>query len=153
MLSKLTTQEIDAMLVNQYFGRIGFAAEGRVLIEPLIYYYDGHSIMGLTREGTKTQLLRKNPSVCLEIDEQTDLYNWRSVVVEGVFEELQGEEMEDALYFLKNRKIPVFADERLGFKGELAPKDRKVVYPIVYRITIKEKTGRRYHHESERGNE
>ncbi|GAB4048890.1 hypothetical protein [Spirosoma litoris] len=43
MLSELTTEEIDSMLVNQFFGRLGCAAEGRILIEPVTYYYDGHS--------------------------------------------------------------------------------------------------------------
>lgn len=148
MLNPLTTEEIDHMLVSQFFGRIGCAAEGRVLIEPVSYYYSGNAIYGITREGDKTRLLRKNPAVCFEIDDVYDQSTWRSVVIEGTFDELQDDERDEALYLLKNRKIPVFADERLGYPGEPLPRDRKVVYPVVYRIRIQRKTGRRYTHES-----
>lgn len=148
MLSELTPEEIDHMLTSQFFGRIGCAGEGRVLIVPVGYYYDGHSIYGLTREGTKVQLLRQNPAVCFEIDEVVDANHWRSVVVEGTFEELKDYALEDALYLLKNRKIPVFADERMGYPGVAAPPDRIAVYPVVYRIHINHKTGRQYTLES-----
>lgn len=144
MLNDLTSEEIDHMLTNQFFGRIGCAAEGRVLIVPVGYYYDGRFIYGLTREGTKTSFLRQNPAVCFEIDEMIDLTHWRSVVIEGVFEELQGYDLDDALYLLKNRKIPVFTNERMGYPGVAVPVDREVVYPIVYRIHINSKTGRQY---------
>ena len=149
MLSELTPQEIDHMLANQFFGRIGCAGEGRVLIVPVGYYYDGQCIYGLTREGTKIQFLRQNPAVCFEIDEVTAIDRWRSVVVEGTFEELQGPEMDDALYLLRNRKIPVFANERMSYHGVAAPANRQAVYPVVYRIHITSKTGRQYVLESD----
>lgn len=148
MLTELTPEVIDAMLVNQYFGRIACAADGRVLIQPMMYYYDGNVLLGLTREGTKTQLLRQNAQVSFEIDEILSPGVWRSVVIEGVFEELQGDERDYALYLLKDRKIPVFAGEKLGYPGEVVPKDYPVVYPVVYRIRIQHKTGRCYSHES-----
>ncbi|GAB4033809.1 pyridoxamine 5'-phosphate oxidase family protein [Spirosoma jeollabukense] len=144
MLSELSSDVIETMLINQYFGRIGCSANNRVLIEPVMYYYDGHFIYGLTREGTKTQLLHKNPNVAFEIDEVVSQASWRSVVIEGIYEELQGDEREDALFFLRQRKIPVFADERFGYPGVESPRGHKVVYPVVYRIKIVSKTGRCY---------
>ncbi|GAB4020191.1 pyridoxamine 5'-phosphate oxidase family protein [Spirosoma koreense] len=144
MLSELPPDVIETMLVNQYIGRIGCAAENRVLIEPVIYYYDGHFIYGLTRQGSKTQLLDINPSVAFEIDEMVSPGTWRSVVIEGVYEELKGHDLDDALYLLKQRKIPVFADERLGYPGIAASPGHKPVYPVVYRIRITNKTGRCY---------
>ncbi|QIP15129.1 hypothetical protein G8759_22145 [Spirosoma aureum] len=144
MLSELTSEVIETMLANQYFGRIGCAADNRILIEPVMYYYDGHFIYGLTRQGTKTQLLNKNPAVAFEIDETISPDIWRSVVIEGVYEELQGEDRDDALFFLRQRKIPVFADEQLGYPGVDSPVRQKVVYPVVYRIRIVSKTGRCY---------
>lgn len=144
MLSELTSDVIETMLVNQYFGRLGCAAESRILIEPVMYYYDGHFIYGLTRQGTKTQLLHKNPNVAFEIDEVVGQGSWRSVVIEGVYEELLGDDRDDALFFLRQRKIPVFADERFGYPGVEAPVGHKVVYPVVYRIRIVSKTGRCY---------
>lgn len=144
MLSELSSDVIETMLTNQYFGRLGCAADNRILIEPVMYYYDGHSIYGLTRQGTKTQLLQKNPNVAFEIDEVVSQDSWRSVVIEGVYEELHNEDRDDALFFLRQRKIPVFADERFGYPGVDSPVSHKVVYPVVYRIKIVSKTGRCY---------
>ncbi|RCR66771.1 pyridoxamine 5'-phosphate oxidase family protein [Larkinella punicea] len=146
MLTELTNEVMDSMLVNQYIGRIGCAADNRILIEPVMYYYDGHAILGLTREGTKTQLLRKNPHVAFEIDEMISPGLWHSVVIEGLFEELQGDDRDYALYLLEHRKIPVFAGEKMGYPGEKEPVDHNVVYPVVYRIQIQSKTGRCYTH-------
>ncbi|GAB3909029.1 hypothetical protein GCM10028803_45910 [Larkinella knui] len=146
MLTELTPEVIDSMLVNQYFGRIGCAADDRILIEPVMYYYDGNVILGLTREGTKTQLLRKNPHVAFEIDEMLSENVWRSVLIEGTFEELEGDDRDYALYLLEHRKIPVFAGEKMGYPGEITPPDHKAVYPVVYRIRIQSKTGRCYTH-------
>ncbi|WP_046578588.1 pyridoxamine 5'-phosphate oxidase family protein [Spirosoma radiotolerans] len=144
MLSELTSDMIESMLGNQYYGRIACAAGSRILIEPMMYYYDGHYIYGLTRQGTKTQLLHQNPNVAFEIDEAISLDIWRSVVIEGVYEELQEEDRDYALYLLKKRKIPVFADERFGYPDVPVPADLKVIYPVVYRIQIMSKTGRCY---------
>ncbi|UFH57114.1 pyridoxamine 5'-phosphate oxidase family protein [Spirosoma sp. KNUC1025] len=151
MLSKLSSDVIESMLVNQYFGRIGCADESRVLIEPVMYYYDGHSIYGLTRQGTKTELLQKNPNVAFEIDEMLNQDTWRSVVIEGIFEELQEDDRDSALQLLQQRKIPVFADERLGYIGVDAPVGHKVVYPVIYRIRITSKTGRCYQRHPDQG--
>ncbi|RRA99992.1 pyridoxamine 5'-phosphate oxidase family protein [Larkinella rosea] len=144
MLTELTTEVIDSMLVNQYFGRIGCAADDRILIEPVMYYYDGNAILGLTREGTKIQLLRKNPHVAFEIDEMIRDGVWHSVLIEGIFQELTGDEREYALYLLEHRKIPVFTGEKMGYPGEITPTDHHVVYPVVYRIQIHRKSGRCY---------
>lgn len=144
MLTELAPDIIETMLTNQYFGRIGCAAGNRVLIEPVMYYYDGHFIYGLTRQGTKTQFLQKNPFVAFEIDEMISPDIWRSVVIEGIYEELQNEDRDYALYLLKQRKIPVFAGERFGYPGIDAPVGQKMVYPVIYRIRITGKKGRCY---------
>jgi len=142
MLSELTNEVIDYMLTNQRFGRIGCAAANRVLIEPVMYHYDGYSIYGYTREGTKTHLLRKNPHVGFEIDEVVSPGVWRSVVIEGLYEELQGDERAYAIYIMGLRKLPLFEGERLATREETNVEDAKVVRPVVYRIQVRHKSGR-----------
>jgi nitroimidazol reductase NimA-like FMN-containing flavoprotein (pyridoxamine 5'-phosphate oxidase superfamily) len=135
MLRDLSPEVTDYILRNQFFGRIGCAANGQVLVLPVTYLYDGQAIYGQTREGAKTQLLRQNPLLCFEVDEMCSPTCWRSVVVQGVYEELAG---DDRLY----------AEQRLG-PGRVAPRtgspaaDAGSQKPIVvYRIRILSKTGR-----------
>jgi len=143
MLTELSTEIIDHMLHNQYFGRIGCSAENRILIEPVMFFYDGLYIYGITRAGTKIDMVRKNPNVAFEIDEMISLGVWHSVLIEGEFEELHDELRDSALYLLKNRKVPVFANEKPGTFNQTSTDAEKTVHPIVYRIHIKSKAGRR----------
>ncbi len=144
MLTELSPDIIDHLLNNQYFGRIGCSADNRVLIVPVMFYFDGQHLYGITREGTKIQMLRKNPNVAFEIDEMISPGLWYSVVIEGEFEELHGEERQSAVYLLKDRKIPVFVDETTLLAGDIAANHPKFIAPVVYRIHIKSKTGRCY---------
>lgn len=138
MLRDLSPEVTEYILRNQFFGRIGCAANGQVLVLPVTYLYDGQAIYGQTREGTKTQLLRQNPSVCFEVDEMCSPTCWRSVVVQGLYEELAG---DDRLY----------AQQRLG-PGRAVPKEEENISVdadpihqkpiVVYRIRILSKTGR-----------
>lgn len=137
MLHELSPEVTNHLLSNQFLGRLSCAADGQVLVLPTAYLYDGRAIYGQTLAGTKTRLLRKNPAVRFEVDEVYSPSCWRSVVVQGVYEELQGDER-------------LYAEQRLG-PGRVAPTNAFVatdtmgVIPaptVVYRIRILSKTGR-----------
>lgn len=141
MLRELTPEVVDSILLQQYFGRIACAADGQILIEPVTYLFDGYYIYGQTREGTKIQMLRKNPTVCFEVDEMVAPDFWRSVVVQGTFEELEGDERLYAEQRLGVRTPPLFAHEttqpQYGTTATAALPRR-----VVYRIRITSKSGR-----------
>ncbi|GAB3644165.1 pyridoxamine 5'-phosphate oxidase family protein [Spirosoma arcticum] len=137
MLHDLSPEVTDYLLSSQLYGRLCCAADGQVLVLPVTYLYDGQAIYGQIREGTKTRLMRKNPTVCFEVDELRSPSCWQSVVVQGVYEELQGDERLNA-------------EQQLG-PGRVAPlklvaaDDTDVTAPepmVVYRIRIVSKTGR-----------
>ncbi|ARK09817.1 pyridoxamine 5'-phosphate oxidase family protein [Fibrella sp. ES10-3-2-2] len=137
MLSDLSPEVTNHLLTTQFFGRIGCAANGQVLVVPVSYFYDGQAIYGHTREGTKTQFLRQNPAVCFEVDEICSPTSWRSVVVQGMYEELEGDERTYIEQQLGPGRI---APQKLAQSdtSELPPLDKSVVY----RIRIIKKTGR-----------
>jgi len=137
MLSELSPELTNHLLTTQFFGRIGCAANGQVLVVPVSYFYDGQAIYGHTREGTKTQFLRQNPAVCFEVDEVCSPTSWRSVVVQGMYEELEGDERTYIEQQLGPGRI---APQKLAQSdaSELSPLDKSVVY----RIRIIKKTGR-----------
>lgn len=140
MLRELTPEVTDHLLKSQFFGRIGCAADGQVLVLPVTYLYDGQAIYGQTREGAKTRLLRQNPTVCFEVDEVCSPLCWRSVVVQGVYEELQGEERLDAEQRLgpgRVAPIKITGDTLSGEMVGTAPAPT-----VVYRIRILSKSGR-----------
>jgi nitroimidazol reductase NimA-like FMN-containing flavoprotein (pyridoxamine 5'-phosphate oxidase superfamily) len=75
MLGKLNEEQMDYLLSSQVTGRLGCYADGRVYVVPVTYVYDGEFIYGHTREGLKVEIMRKNPSVCFEVDAIQNMAN------------------------------------------------------------------------------
>lgn len=143
MLGYLSDEVMDALLTNQWFGRLACAVGDEVLVVPVTYLYDGHFIYGHTREGTKTRLMRQNPHICLEVDEIVSPTLWRSVVVRGVFEELTGDDRTWALQRLGQRQAPLFPDELPPIDPTDGEQQPVAPLPtVVYRIHITDKSGR-----------
>ena len=102
---ELSRAEIDAFLSDQRIARLGCHADGETYVVPVIYGYDGESVVAVTTEGRKIAMLRANPAVCVEVDEyDTDgRGSWRSVIAQGVYEELSGDDVSAALEVLRER--------------------------------------------------
>jgi nitroimidazol reductase NimA-like FMN-containing flavoprotein (pyridoxamine 5'-phosphate oxidase superfamily) len=145
MLGELTESQINNLLSSQVVGRIACVAGRRPYIVPVLYIFDGENIYGQSREGMKLDRLRKNPAVCFEVDSMTDVANWQSVVVYGKFEELFDDEADYERRNLLDRVMPIMTASRVhshehGVTSEIDDENR--IKKVMYRIKIKEKTGR-----------
>ena len=145
MLGNLQPQQIEDVLKSQLIGRIGCSLHGDTYIVPISYAYDGNHIYCHTTEGKKTFIMRQNPKICFEVDEMKDLSNWKSVVVQGEFEELKNtHERNKAMRSLLDRYLPVISSitTHLGESWPFQSDDISTINGVVFRINIKEKTGR-----------
>jgi nitroimidazol reductase NimA-like FMN-containing flavoprotein (pyridoxamine 5'-phosphate oxidase superfamily) len=138
MLGKLTRRQIDAVLEGSTIGRIGVSADGRTYVVPVTYVYDGDAVYGHSVLGQKIQMMRKNPEVCFEVDEVTDMANWRSVIAQGHYEELAGDVAVAAAKLIAARLGPLTTSETAGPSGRA----RGSKPQISYRIRLAERTGR-----------
>lgn len=89
---------LEEILINTRICRIGWVDEnGWPYVLPFNYGYKDHQIyIHCAREGKKISLLRKNPHVCFELEEQSELVkhekacnwatNYRSIVGYGTIE-------------------------------------------------------------------
>ncbi|HXN76417.1 MAG TPA: pyridoxamine 5'-phosphate oxidase family protein [Gemmatimonadaceae bacterium] len=77
--------EIEAMLLRNRVGRLAFALYDRVDIQPIHYIYERGWLYGRTSEGNKVAALKHYQWVAFEVDEVTDLFDWRSIVIHGSF--------------------------------------------------------------------
>jgi uncharacterized protein len=144
MLGEMTPNRIEHMLHLEVVGRIGCHASGRTYVVPISYMYDGEAIYAYSFEGLKLQMMRENPNVCFEVDRFDTLANWESVVIQGRFEELAGEQAAagrtllvqgfQRLYMPWLRNPPRVVDEGWVRKGG--------AMPVVYRIVPLSKSGR-----------
>ncbi|PKD17274.1 hypothetical protein APR41_18625 [Salegentibacter salinarum] len=142
----MTIDESTKLLADNYIGRLGYISRGRGEIIPITYYYDPEqkSILTYSGQGGKIEAMRKNPLVTFQVDEISSLEKWKSVLLYGTFEELEG---TDAKYILrlfsegvkkaiKNKGIPC-----PDFIENFSSKSNSDA-PIVYRINIDEINGR-----------
>jgi nitroimidazol reductase NimA-like FMN-containing flavoprotein (pyridoxamine 5'-phosphate oxidase superfamily) len=135
---EISRAEIDAFLQEQTVGRVGYRWAGVTHIVPLIYAYKSDAIYVLTIEGQKIRAMRDDPRVCFEVDDYDSASGgWRSVVLYGRFEELEGEDKLEALALLKSRH---------GMRRQAADSPRLLPESqstVAFRIRIDSATGRR----------
>ncbi|WP_298930878.1 pyridoxamine 5'-phosphate oxidase family protein [uncultured Allomuricauda sp.] len=147
VIRDLKMDECLELLGENYIGRLGFIARSSPYITPITYFYDAEekSILSYSTEGLKIDAMRKFPSVSLQVDEISTIQNWKSVLIHGEFEELQGSTAKKYL-----RKFSLGVQETIAKKVHESPKfisdfssrlsERKL--PIVYRIHINDISGR-----------
>lgn len=131
MIDELDSAEADDFLRTQLVGRVGCHADGRTFVVPVIYVWDGECVYVQSIEGRKIAMMRANPEVCFEVDEYLPGGSWRSVIVEGVYEELEGTAADAALALLVHRL------RRPG-----AERPRSARKPVAFRIRARSVTGR-----------
>src|SRR5579862_4657949 len=146
MVGTLAPDEIEAFLAERQFAHLACHTDGETYVVPISYAMDGADLIGQTTEGKKVEMMRKNPAVCLAVDDVVDLINWRSVVVWGEFQELEGVEAARAMGLLIDKYGPAFNDlyssSRRGREVVPPRLDAKPVHPVVYRIKLSRRTGR-----------
>ena len=99
----MTPEEIEATLGRIGTGRIACSLNDRPYVVPISYVYADGCIYAYSTLGRKVMIMREQPLVCFEVEEIDGPTSWRSVIVEGRYEELVDEaERKDALRRLAN---------------------------------------------------
>ena len=145
MLGSLTPIEIDDFLGDRYFAHLGCQSDGEIYVVPISFVYSGGRLIGQTKEGRKVEMLRKNPSCCVQLDKINSVADWTSVIVWGTFEELKGHEAIEAMGLLIDRfgpKVEVLGGSRNPRDITPSASDSERQVKILYSISIREKSGR-----------
>jgi len=126
----LNDEGIERLLGSALVGRIACASpnegDGRPYIVPLAYGYDGEAVYAMGPEGRKIRIMRQQPLISFEVDEAVAEDRWSSVVAEGFYEELAGED--------RLRAVRIITGDTDA--SEPSPEI------VVYRLVLTTKTGR-----------
>jgi nitroimidazol reductase NimA-like FMN-containing flavoprotein (pyridoxamine 5'-phosphate oxidase superfamily) len=144
MFGKLGNSEIEELIKHEFIGHLACHADDKTYVVPVSYAYDGTYIYVHALEGMKLKMMRKNPKVCFVVDNTRNMSNWQSVVMWGIYEELEeGPDREGAVAKLEARALPVLTSETMHLTPQWPfPSDTKDISGIVFRIYVTEKTGR-----------
>jgi nitroimidazol reductase NimA-like FMN-containing flavoprotein (pyridoxamine 5'-phosphate oxidase superfamily) len=78
-------EDCEEILARNTVGRLAFALQDRVSVLPVHYVYEDGWIYGRTSAGGKLREILRNRRIAFEVDEHTQVLEWRSVVVRGPF--------------------------------------------------------------------
>jgi nitroimidazol reductase NimA-like FMN-containing flavoprotein (pyridoxamine 5'-phosphate oxidase superfamily) len=76
-------EECEEILARNTVGRLAFALQDRVSVLPVHYVYEDGWIYGRTSAGGRLREILRNRRIAFEVDEHTQIFEWRSVVVRG----------------------------------------------------------------------
>ena len=123
---------MHALLQRESFGHLGCAHDNRPYVLPMHYAYDGKELYFFTTQGMKTQYIKANSQVCLQVEEINDSTHWKSVVVIGRANELtSAEETQRAMKLITQSNpslTPAISATQLDSLG-------RAVDIALYRIT------------------
>ena len=132
MIGNLQPDEIDGLLARGRVGRLACSAGDHPYIVPITYAYDGDYVYSYSGLGRKVEVMRAQPRVCFQVDEIDGPTSWRSVVAEGLYEELTDDaRRREALHRLTGDGVEVV--------GRGPDASRRIV---VFRVKLTEKSGR-----------
>ena len=143
----MTIQECQQIIGNNYIGYLGYLSLLIPSVVPITYYFNfkNNSLISYAIEGHKMSAMRKNKVVSIQISEITSVNQWKSVLVHGIYEELDGVTAKAQLHlFTEGVKELVNREEKMDvhFIGDFSRKIHGEGHPIVYRIKIIDVTGK-----------
>jgi len=128
----MSPAEMHQLLQRESFGHLGCARDNRPYVLPMHYAYDGKELYFFTTQGMKTQYIKSNSQVCLQVEEIKDPTHWKSVMVIGQAVELtSAEETQRAVKLITERNpslTPAISATQLDSMG-------RAVDIALYRIT------------------
>ena len=147
MIKNLNKKEILRLLEDNYIGRLAFVSGECPFVIPITYFFDAEekSIISYSAVGHKIKAMRKNDSVCLQVDQIVSIMNWKSIVIHGNYEELKGSTAKKYLHrFAEGVKRTFVRKEGAEpqFIGDFSSRLDERGLPVVYRIKISEIEGK-----------
>lgn len=144
MIGELSLSEMETLLHTETIARIGCHSNGHTYVVPITYAYDGEALLCYSPEGLKLKMMRENPKVCVEVDHIDSHTAWRSVIAQGVFQELSGADAEEVIRRIRARFASQESNGGAALSHGLDPHAKSLgrVRFFAYRIMLETKTGR-----------
>ena len=143
LINEMSEQECRATLASASFGRIGCALDDQPYIVPVYFAYDNGFVYVLGTAGQKIEWMRRNPKVCLLVDEIASETKWTSVIALGRYQELREPQFTDE----KAHARKLLRQRSKWWQTALAERELKssdeLIEPIFFRIQIDTVTGLR----------
>jgi len=82
-VEEMSSGQIKEILKRVGYGHLGMARGSHPYVVPVNYAYDDPHIYIYTTEGKKSEIIRDNPEVCLQVEDVKSEKDWVSVIAIG----------------------------------------------------------------------
>jgi uncharacterized protein len=96
IIQPMSTLECTKLLAASRLGYLGCTKGGQPYVVPIHYAYADHHLYAFSMPGKKLEWMRANRLVSVQVDTHGEGREWKSVVVDGRYEELSDAEREHA---------------------------------------------------------
>jgi uncharacterized protein len=143
LIHELSRAECYAILQRNNLGRLGYAQFDQPFVVPIHFSFDAERrcIYGFSMVGEKVKCMRRNPRVCIEVDEVVDKDHWTTVVAVGRYREIHRDPREAWALRRAEQLFQERPEWWLPGAAKLGPKEHE--HAVIYRISIDRLTGRR----------
>jgi nitroimidazol reductase NimA-like FMN-containing flavoprotein (pyridoxamine 5'-phosphate oxidase superfamily) len=148
MIKNIKKDECYKIIDENYVGHLGYLSGITPFVIPITYYLntDDKSIICYSEKGHKIDAMRNNKIVTLEIENIKSVNNWKTVLIQGQYEELDGSTAKYHLHkFSKGIKARVLKEEKISIESinQFSSKINKgKSIPVVFRINIEDISGK-----------
>jgi nitroimidazol reductase NimA-like FMN-containing flavoprotein (pyridoxamine 5'-phosphate oxidase superfamily) len=143
VINEMTEKECGEFLAGASLGRLGCSLDNQPYVVPIYFAYEPGYVYVLSTFGRKTEWMRANPKVCVEVEEITNDSQWTSVIANGRYQELPepqytGEREHARKLFGKRHQWGqnALGERQLRLGDDLIP-------PLYFRICVDSMTGLR----------
>jgi hypothetical protein len=144
----LKDKDCRRLLQTARLGRIACALDGQPYVVPFSFAFDdGEHLYGFSTVGQKIDWMRRNPKVCVEVEDISDKQNWTTIVIFGRYEEIPdepGREDERAKARELLAKSPTWWQPAYFVGSERADVEE---VPVFFRIKIEKMSGHHSYNE------
>jgi hypothetical protein len=146
-IKNMETAECLQLLGENYIGRLAYIFAESPHVIPITYFHDAEEkcILGYSSPGYKIKAMEKNARVAFQVDDILSIEQWRSVLVHGNFEELEGSTAKKYLRRFAEGVQNIISQKKgkePRFIKDLSSRSQKRGIPIVYRIHITDIVGK-----------
>ncbi|MBB3660091.1 hypothetical protein FHX15_005360 [Rhizobium sp. BK650] len=142
-IREMTERESREVVAHQNVGHLACVRDNRPYVVPVHYAFDGEKLYVFSLAGQKVDWMRSNPNACLLVEETGEHHRWKSVLVQGTYDELpdtseRHNERLHAWSLLQKRPLwwePGSSKPGTGSEGKEAP--------IFFSISIAQISGRK----------
>lgn len=144
-VQELSNSEITDFIAEMDYGHLGLAKDNQPYVVPVHYAYSEPYIYIYTTVGLKSEIIRANPNVCLQIEDVADREDWRSVIVRGNAVEITDPEQLQPIREMILKVNPTLTPAlSVRWMDQWVRQNIEVIYAIEPRITTGRKSVKRF---------